>query len=126
MMAGTKYGIKLAATEYEPGRKKIEAITRFPSGNLLPDFMEITERQYNDYVLDLSIFHYYDSDKETVLKDEAAELAHEEAAELTALRARLKTLHYEIEFTNEISEDATDLENEFATLLNDYNNLKGS
>jgi hypothetical protein len=120
---GTVYGIKLADTEYESGRKKIYAITRFKSGNVLEDFDEITEANYNKWAPTLTPFHYWDVAAEEPKKDAAAETAFNDSAEISALRKRLKTLFYEIQFTAELEESTTALQAEYDALLEDYEEL---
>lgn len=41
-----------------------------------------------------------------------------------ALRQKLKFLYYEISFTKELKEDATELQSQYDTILEDYNSIK--
>ena len=121
--AGVVYGIKLAASEYESGKKKIEAITRFKSGNLLSGFDEITEADYNRWVELIGPFSYWDVVKESVENDAAAESESNDNAAIAAIRARLKWLYFEIQFTTELEESTTALQAEYDALLIEYNTL---
>lgn len=119
--AQTKYGIKLAATEYTSGRKKIEAISRFKSGNVLAGFTEISENNYLKWSSEITPFHYWDVADETVKLDTPGQTTAE-AEELKAeQRERLKWLYFEIIFTDELEEDSTALQNEYDALLLEYN-----
>lgn len=119
--AQTKYGIKIASSEYESGRKKIEGICVFKSGNLLSGFTEITEKNYLDWTEGLTEFHYWDVAESTVAKDTEAEEETSEANLKTAQRERLKWLYFEIIFTDELGESTTVLQNEYDALLLEYN-----
>ena|SRR5690606_9803873 len=117
------YGIKLAATEYEAGRKKIEALTRFKSGNVLDGFDAISESDYKRWIAIITPFHYWDVSKEDVLKDDDLEAEYDDTSEIAAIRSQLKTLYFEIEFTTELGESTTALQSEYDALLIKYNSL---
>lgn len=120
MAKSINYGIKIAETEYETGRKKIIALTAF-KGALVSGFISISEKNYKDWSADLSPNHYWEIATSTVKKDEALETSTNVIIERAELRSRLKRLHYEILFTTELGETTTELQDDYDTLLAQYN-----
>lgn len=123
IVSQTKYGIKLAGTEYSPGKKKIIAITQFKSGNIPTGFIEITGAEYAKYTGSFGPFSYWDVADNDVKLDKKAEEAQTILAIKTELRSALKSLYFEIQFSVELGEDVTELENQYDALLIEYQSL---
>lgn len=126
---GTKFGIRIADSDYESGKKKILAISIFPEGNVPVEFTELTLEEYErvkGFHDEKFPFVYWDTSADDIAWDETAQNAANAAATLGAMRNRLKELYFEIEFTTELTESTTALQNEYDALLIDYNDLKSS